>query len=97
MLFPEKGADHHIFQDRQAGKGLDDLEGAADAGGADLIGPHAMNGFAFENNRAGVGREDARDHVEDRRLARAVRPDKGVDAAFGELERRVRHRLEAAE
>ena len=46
---------------------------------------------------AGIGGVDARDHVEDRRLARAVRADEAVDVAFRDGERRLVHRAQAAE
>src|SRR5262249_13198565 len=77
-------------------EGLDVLERAADARSADLIGAQAVNRPATEENLARVRRIDARDQVEQRGLARAVGPDQGAHAAFREVERRVRERLEAA-
>ena len=44
-----------------------------------------------------VGGEDARDHVEQRRLAGAVRPDDAADLALGDVERHLVDGDEAAE
>src|SRR5260370_7073422 len=48
-------------------------------------------------DRAVIRRQLARDHVEDRALARAVRPDQAEDLAFFDLERDVVDGGEAAE
>src|SRR6185436_12653371 len=68
-FFPEEGADHHVIQNGEAGERLDDLEGAANAGGADLVCSQPMYVLLIKNNVTGIGSEDARHHVEDRRLA----------------------------
>src|SRR5205085_7725351 len=77
--------------------GLHDLERAADAGSADLVRPQPLDLGTVEDDGAGIGRVNARDHVEDGGLAGAVRPDEAVDVAFGNLERGMVHRAQAAE
>jgi hypothetical protein len=74
-----------------------ELEGAADAGVADAIGPQPRDHLAVETDGAGVGRKCAGDHVEDRGLARAVGTDQGVDGAGRHGEADVVHRPQAAE
>src|SRR5581483_5187756 len=64
----------------------DDLKGAADAAGADLIGAEPVDARAVEPDGARVRRERAGDHVEQRRLARAVGADQRGDRARFDLE-----------
>ena len=90
-------ADHDVVEHGESGERLHDLEGAADAGGADLVRAQAVDGFPLENNFAGVRGIDAGDHIEDGGLAGAVRADQAVDVALGDLERRRVHRTQAAE
>src|SRR5262249_4498988 len=82
---------------REPGKRLDDLEGAADARGADLVGAQPVDRLSGEEDSSGVWREHAGDHVEDRRLSRAVRADQRVDSSLGEGERGVRDRSQSPE
>src|SRR6516164_667549 len=65
---------------------LCDLERATDALAPDHLGLQPDQLDAAEAHRAGVGRELAADHVEARRLARAVRADQREHLAGGEVE-----------
>ena len=90
-------ADRDVLQHAQALERLHELEGAADAGVAGAIGPQAGDHLAVQADGAGVGREDAGDHVEDRGLARAVGADQRMDRAGRHAEAHVVHRAQAAE
>ncbi len=58
---------------------------------------HRRERLALEHEFAAVRRIDAGQHVEQRRLAGAVRPDQAVDLALTDVERHVGERLHAAE
>jgi len=92
-----KRADDDVVEHRKSGERLDELEGAADARGADLVGTKALDRLSIEKNLARIRREHAGDHVEDRGLARAVGPDQPVDAALRHLERGLADGLQSAE
>ena len=93
----QKRADDDIVLDRQRRERPHDLEGAADAAPADAIGRKPVDALAGERDAAAVRCVHAGDHVEQGRLAGAVRADDGVDAAFGHLEAEPIDRDEAAE
>ena len=82
---------------RERRKRPHDLEGAADAAPADLIGRKTIDAFAGESDGAAVGREHTGDHVEKRRLAGAVRPDHRKNLAFRHFETDAVDRDKAAE
>src|SRR5690606_41986734 len=50
-----------------------------------------------EQDAPGIGMQETRDQAEQRRLARAIRPDQRRDLAFRHRERHVGHGLQAAE
>ena len=58
-----------------------DLQRAFDAEAADLVRRAAGDIVAVEEHAAAVGRQQARDQIEERGLAGAVRPDDGVQRA----------------
>ena len=89
--------DHHVLERRQIGEQADVLEGARDAGGGDLVRLEPGERAAVERERARVGRVDPGQHVEQRRLAGAVRADQAVDLARRDGERHLVQRLHAAE
>src|SRR5262249_777595 len=64
---------------------------------ADVVGAHPADVAAVEADPASVGRVEARDHVEERGLARAVRPDDAEDLAWRRTEGHVLHRGEPTE
>jgi hypothetical protein len=79
MRTAEQPADDDVLLDRQAVKRAHDLEGPPDTEAADRIRRPPFNPRPGEGDRSGVGRQHAGDHVEEGRLARAVRSD---DAAY---------------
>ena len=97
VLAMQQRADDDIVLDAERRKRPHDLEGAADAAPADAVGRQAVDALAGEGDRSGVGREHAGDHVEQRGLAGAVRPDDRENAALGHLEADPVDRDQAAE
>src|SRR5215468_6026099 len=91
------GADDHVVEDGETGKAAHDLEGAPHSHAADLEGLAAQHRLAGEPRGARVRREHAVQHVEERRLARAIRPDDPDDLALGDRETYLTHRLQATE
>ena len=65
----------HIFEGRHLAVNTGDLECAGNSLLKDLIGPEAGNILAIEVNLAGIGRDDSRQQIKGRRLARAVGTD----------------------
>jgi hypothetical protein len=92
-----QAADEHVVLDRQLAERAHDLEGARDAGGADLVGPQAIQALAGESNLALVGRIDAGNQVEGRGLAGPVGADQADQPALGHVEGDPLRRLQAAE
>ena len=78
-------------------KGTAAAEALRAAGGANLIGSQTLDLPFLKNNFTGVGCKYASQHVEDGRLAGAVRADQADDAAFQHLEGSFVHRAQAAE
>src|SRR6266702_5626739 len=85
-----------VLEDAEAVKRPRDLEGAADTADDDPVRREACDLRAVEPDRAGRWHQRARQHVEDRALARAVRADQAEDLALRDLERHVVDRGEAA-
>src|SRR5215211_3056980 len=90
-------ADEDVVEHRHALKQLDVLERPGDAEPDDGVGGDAEDVLARERDAAGVRRVEASDHVERRRLARAVRADQPRDLALVERERHVVESNNAAE
>ena len=93
----EVGADHDVLAHADLGERLGDLEGAHHAGGADAMRRQAGDVLAVEGDAAGIGRVEAGDGREQRRLARAVGPDQADDLALAHVERGLVDGLQAAE
>ncbi len=74
-------ADHHVLQRRQVLEQADVLERARDAALGDLVRLQPVERLAVEGEVPAVGAVDAGEHVEQRGLAGAVRPDQAVDLA----------------
>ena len=89
--------DEQVLARRHAREQLDPLERAADAEPGPPVGGHACQVLAFERDRAFVGGEDAEQAVEERRLARAVRPDQTDALAFADIEAHPVERGDARE
>jgi len=75
-----------ILIDRQFAEQIGDLKRAGQSAMADQVGRDALDLAAVETDGAGIGRVKARDQVEQRGLAGAVRPDQGVDFAGADRE-----------
>src|SRR5262245_60749846 len=74
--------DDHILHHAEAGEGLYQLERAADAGAAYLVGPPAVDARAGKPHLAGIGPGDPGDHVKAGGLARSVGPDQADDGTL---------------
>src|SRR5262249_54948709 len=72
------------------------LEGARYPSLGDRVRGKPVETIAAEPDLAAVGRCEARDHVEERGLARAVRSDEAGDRALAHGERASGERLDAA-
>ena len=90
-------ADHDVLEDRHLREEPDVLERPHHPADSDLAGRHGVDLRPPENDLAGIGRKESGDHVEDRRLPRAVRPDQRLDRSRGDIEGEVVDGLEAAE
>ena len=86
-----------VLEHRHAVERPRDLETAGDALARALVGREAGNLLALELDRAAVVAQRARDAVDERRLARAVRPDQAEALARGDGDAHLGQRGEAAE
>ena len=91
------GVDEHVFQHGHPGQRPRDLERAPDPEPRDGVGRQPVETIGAEADLAAVGPREAADHVEERRLARAVRTDETRDRAFGHGEGAAGEGLDAAE
>ena len=80
-------ADHHVLGDGHALEGAQLLEGARDAAPAHVVGREPGEPRPVELHLALVGRVEAADAVEERRLAGAVRPDDADELTGRDVER----------
>ncbi len=90
-------ADHHVVEHAHAAEQGQVLEGAADAERGNAMARHGKQRAAVEGDLAAVAIVQARDAVEERRLARAVGPDQADDAPARHLERHAVESDDAAE
>jgi hypothetical protein len=93
----EESREHHVLEEREPAKRPWDLERAADAEVDDPVRRLAGDLATLEADRPRVRREGAREHVEDRALAGAVRADQAEDLALLDPERHAVDGGEAAE
>src|ERR1700738_1658124 len=84
--FAVERRERHILDERELAKRSRDLERAANAAPADLMRGQSCNLGIGEANGAFARPQRARDQVEDRALARSVRPDEAKDLTFDHLE-----------
>jgi hypothetical protein len=89
--------DADVLEDAEGLEDTDDLEGARDAAGHHLMRRQSGDDVAVEARLAAVSREEAGQHVEERRLARAVRADDRAQLTATHLEGGAAHRGETAE
>src|SRR5262249_5620027 len=87
----------NVLEARQAEARRGDLEGTAHAAAPHGVGRQAGEALAFEPSLPRVGPELARQHVEDRRLARPVGADQGSNLPSGHAEVHAGDRLDPAE
>ena len=88
---------HHVLLDRHVEEEPQRLERARDAELRDLVRREADEVAALEQHLALVGPVDTGDQVEQRRLARAVRPDHADDLALVDVQVEVGDHVQAAE
>src|SRR5438552_15378180 len=69
----------HVVEGRELGKDADELERPTHPARADTVRSHADEALAAQPDVTRVRRERARDAVEERGLARTVRPDQPDD------------------
>src|SRR5262249_16152579 len=84
-------ADHDILHHAEAGERFYQLERAADAGAAHLVGPPTVDARAGKPHLAGVGSGGPGDHVETGGLARSSGPDQADDGALRHYEANILH------
>src|SRR5262245_20231510 len=89
-------ADDAVCLDGEGRERPHQLEGAADAATADLVGRKSVNAVTGKGDRTAVGREYSGNDVEQRGLARAVRADDGEDRAALDTKADVIDRKQAA-
>ena len=90
-------ADQDVLHHVRVVEQLDVLERPRDAEPGDPVRRQLGDVLPVEHQPPGGGRIDAADQVEDRRLARAVRPDDGKHLPRPHLEAHALHRADAAE
>ena len=92
-----EAADPHVVERGEAGEGPDELEGAGDAARAEPVRRQPGDVAALEPDAPAIGAQGARDQVEERGLAGAVRPHDAEQLAGLEREADVVDREDAAE
>src|SRR5690606_9130956 len=90
-------AQQHVLIDRQAGEQLGVLESACNSQRSHAMGGQPANVHAVEDDSALRGVVVARNAVEGGALARAVRPNQGVDLPAAHLEGQVLDRSQPSE
>src|SRR5205807_1455107 len=90
-------ADAHVVEGRHVGEEPDLLKRPSDAELGDLVGLEPGDVLPLENDRARGRRVDAGDRVEERGLARTVRPDEREDLALADLETDLVDRRQSSE
>ncbi len=90
-------SDQHVLEHRQLRERPRRLERADEPGACDPVRRAALDRLPEEADRAPLGAEEARDDVEQGRLAGPVRADQRRDRACGDVERRCVDRAQAAE
>ena len=93
----ERRPDEHVLEHREPLERPRDLRGAPDPATTPGMGGLPGDVGAVEADRAPVGSQVAGDEVEQRRLARAVRPDDAEGLTLGNVEREVLDDADAAE
>src|SRR5437870_943492 len=94
---PHVTRDHHVLERRELAEQTHVLKRARDAEAGDAEGPQARDVTALIPEPAGGGRAEARDEIEQRRLAGAVGPDQAEELAALHGERHAAHRHDTAE
>jgi hypothetical protein len=89
--------DHHVLQHRHPSERPRDLERARDSPPRDRVGGEPIEAIVAQTDLAAVGWCEAADHIEERRLARAVRSDETGDRALADGQRASGERLDTAE
>src|SRR5436309_759303 len=102
-IFPQRHvlmdveAGEHVLEQRELLEEADLLEGASDAEPHAAVRRQADQACLFKMQGSRIGLVEARQQVEQRRLAGAVRPDQREDRFFRHADRNVLHRAHAAD
>ena len=88
--------DHHVFHDGQIAEDLGRLEHPRDAHLIDLERLAAQHRLPGEHHRPGIGDQFADEAIEQRRLARPVRPDDRVHRVLGDRKVHIAERLQTS-
>ena len=86
-----------VFVDRQTTEQIGDLERTGQPLPADVLRRQGLNFLPVQTHGSGIRHKHARDQIEGRRLARAVRPDQRVDLTGVQGEPCIADGLNAAE
>src|SRR5215831_6048262 len=92
-----QGADPHVLEDGHAREGPRDLEGPGQAEAADRVRREPHDRAVTEADVPGVGGEESREQIKDRRLAGAVGSDEPEHLARRDREVEASHRPKTAE
>jgi len=90
-------ADHHVVERGQVGEQPQILEGARNAGVDHRLRSEPVERAIAERNMTCVRLQETGDHVEDRCLAGAVRPDQAGDATLRDSKTAILQRQQATE
>src|SRR5262249_55750098 len=89
--------DEQVFEHRHSPERAGDLKGAPDTAPGDCVRRQAVETIGAQTDLAMVGGREATDHVEERRLARAVWSNEARDRSLGDRQRAAGERFDAAE
>ncbi len=89
--------EHDVLERGKLGGDLGNLEGPGEADPGTVGGVEVVDPLALEGDGAGVLGDFADDLLDERRLARPVRTDQGVDLAGADIEGDAARCLEGAE
>ncbi len=78
---PRLHRDPHVLERGQVGEHAEDLERSADPETGPPMHPHPGDVAVVEADFSAIRRDEPGEHVEERRLARAVRPDQAMELA----------------
>ena len=96
VMAMQQRADDDVVLHGQRGEWPHDLKCAADATPADLVRRETFDTLSGKCDASGVRREHPGDHIKERRLSGAVRPDHRKNLAVGNVKSHAVDRQQAA-